>query len=389
MGRRIGLLEFIAYTTLLSGVVVLGIFLYTLNQRGATIVGDVNLGQLSKSGDFIAGSVGTLLTLAGTLFIILTFRDQNRENATQRFEDHFYEMIRIHRDNVDQLIYRKELGKTEREYRNRQVFKVIVDEFEECYKEISHFNLGANLNTSLKVNGSVYEKIIKERKLSVSPADFLIVDLCYTIIYFGIGETGMHIVYDRFEDKLDSAYLLSLLQFLSLKPLKSHDIYRYWKTLDQLHINAFKVLNASKGEVVHDTKKEELELAQRFKDWKVKEPKYTKYYGGHQHRLGHYYRHLYQAFKYLHYTKYMSSEDKYNHGKLFRAQLSTHEQILLFLNSISTLGLKWELFHSKDQKADLISTYQLIKNVPGERLNMIRYKFYYPAIELESGEIDI
>ena len=66
-----------------------------------------NYEKSGQIGDFVAGVVGTLFAFAGTIFIILTFREQNKETKRKRFEENFYEMVRIHRENVSQMIYPK------------------------------------------------------------------------------------------------------------------------------------------------------------------------------------------------------------------------------------------------------------------------------------------
>ncbi|MBX7044827.1 MAG: hypothetical protein K1X86_03235 [Ignavibacteria bacterium] len=80
-----------------------------------------------------------------------------------------------------------------------------------------------------------------------------------------------------------------------------------------------------------------------------------KPFGGHQSRLAHYFRHMYQTVKFVDGQKI--EIEKYEYVKMLRAQLSNHEQALLFLNSISYLGETW-----KDE--DLITNYELIKNLP-------------------------
>ncbi|KEQ31648.1 hypothetical protein N180_15530 [Pedobacter antarcticus 4BY] len=127
---------------------------------------------------------------------------------------------------------------------------------------------------------------------------------------------------------------------------------------------------------------------------------YMKYYGGHQHRLGHYFRHLFQTYKYLHYHPNLNMKEKYFYGKTLRAQLSTYEQALLFINSISTVGMKWELLAEYKEKSGmnlerifklrrdnhLITRYNLIKNLPGESSFGFKYRTYYPSIKYESEE---
>jgi Putative phage abortive infection protein len=76
---------------------------------------------------------------------------------------------------------------------------------------------------------------------------------------------------------------------------------------------------------------------------------------GHQSRLGHYYRHLYQMVRYVDLQKI--EIDKYEYVKTIRAQLSTHEQALLLINSLTPIGQNW-------WKKQLILSYRLVQNIP-------------------------
>ena len=101
------------------------------------------------------------------------------------------------------------------------------------------------------------------------------------------------------------------------------------------------------------------------------------YYNGHQHRLSHYFRHLFQSYKYLNSQKNLPEKEKYFYAKMLRAQLSTYEQALLFVNSLSSSGMNWEL----DSTEKLITKFNLIKNLPDYLLPKINYKRYYPAVK--------
>lgn len=78
---------------------------------------------------------------------------------------------------------------------------------------------------------------------------------------------------------------------------------------------------------------------------------------GHQSRLGHYYRHLFQSVRFV--DRQTLSIDKYEFVKTIRAQLSTHEQALLLLNSLTPLGRNWWAH-------DLMVKYRLVQNLPRE-----------------------
>jgi hypothetical protein len=104
----------------------------------------------------------------------------------------------------------------------------------------------------------------------------------------------------------------------------------------------------------------------------------TMYFSGHQVRLAHYYRHLYQLVNYVDNTEFLSDKQKYDYVKILRAQLSQHEIAIFFLNSLS-LGLPWE-------KHGYITKYKFIKNLPPNFIDDIDPKEYYGGFEYEWEE---
>ena len=87
---------------------------------------------------------------------------------------------------------------------------------------------------------------------------------------------------------------------------------------------------------------------------------------GHQSRLGHYYRHLYQAVRYV--DQQLIGIDKYEYVKTIRAQLTTHEQALLLVNSLTPIGNDW-------WARDLMLGYRMVQNMPKH--------FFDPGAELD------
>lgn len=81
-------------------------------------------------------------------------------------------------------------------------------------------------------------------------------------------------------------------------------------------------------------------------------------FDGHQSRLGHYYRHLFQTVKFVHNSKEVESEQKkYELMRTVRAQLSNYEQVLLLANCLTPLGAPWN-------NERLLVKYKLVKNIP-------------------------
>lgn len=104
---------------------------------------------------------------------------------------------------------------------------------------------------------------------------------------------------------------------------------------------------------------------------------------------------MFQTVKFVNSQKRLTEKQKYFYVKTLRAQLSTYEQALLFVNSLSILGMPWDFkpdfvkskFDFINQKRiknnRLITKYNLIKNLPGENILGIDYLHYYPSIKYE------
>lgn len=124
-----------------------------------------------------------------------------------------------------------------------------------------------------------------------------------------------------------------------------------------------------------------------------------KYYGGHARRLGHYFRNIYQAVKYVDEQKFLTPKQKYDYVTILRAQMSVYEQEVFFYNSLSDLGGIWEWEHlqrneypqSTQLKHKLfnklwVTKYDFIRNLlnhEGVLSTGINLKKFYPILNLE------
>ncbi|HRD80816.1 MAG TPA: putative phage abortive infection protein, partial [Saprospiraceae bacterium] len=96
----------------------------------------------------------------------------------------------------------------------------------------------------------------------------------------------------------------------------------------------------------------------------------TVYFGGHQTRLAHYFRHLFHAVKFINDNKYINFVQKFEYIQILRAQLSIYEIAIFFFHSLSDLGEPWE-------KRKYVSNYALIRNLPPEFTKGISPEKYY------------
>lgn len=158
------------------------------------------------------------------------------------------------------------------------------------------------------------------------------VDIAFTILLFGIGESTKEVV-----DKALSKYNCK-------------------DTTDEI-IREFAFNNAAEGG-----------------------------YDGHQSRLGHYFRHLFQFVEFVDKAPYLNDQEKKQFIKIIRAQMSTFELAIFFINSLSTYGKPWS-----DGYKNLIEKYELIKNIPSGFIFGVEPKKYFKMKyeEDERLEIDI
>lgn len=92
---------------------------------------------------------------------------------------------------------------------------------------------------------------------------------------------------------------------------------------------------------------------------------YDNYLKLHQSDLGHYYRNLYHTIKLV---KRADIQNKFDYIGLVRAQLSQHEQLMLFYNGLSTKGFKFKC---------LIEEFHLLHNLDTEDLLNRSHKDLY------------
>jgi hypothetical protein len=252
---------------------------------------------------FIGANIGTILSFLSIFVLYLTLKNQRKSSQIEKFENKFFELIKLHRDNVCEVELKGQCG--------RKVFVVLIREYREIYEILK------------KLLSDTPNKFDKEEILNIS----------YLIFYYGVGPNSSRILRNALPNKYDCELIDTILNTFDDCKLKSR-------------------VKANRG----------------FS--------YTPF-EGHQSRLGHYYRHLYQTITYV--DKQSIKIDKYSYVKILRAQLSNHEQALLFFNVLSDLGVTW-------REEDLITKYSFIKNLPENFIDKdseIDVKAIFPKLKFE------
>ena len=86
---------------------------------------------------------------------------------------------------------------------------------------------------------------------------------------------------------------------------------------------------------------------------------YDQFFGEYQDLVGHYFRNLYRVIKFIDGSE-EGVEDKNFYAHLVRAQMSSHELLLLLYNGYSRFG--------KDKFYPLINKYSLLENMPEDEV---------------------
>ncbi len=267
-----------------------------------------------RFGNFIGGYVGSVFLLLSVVLLYFTLANQREMFQIQQFENRFYQMLRIARENSNEVESKGENG--------RRVFISIKEEVEKAFRII----------------------VAQDKKGEIMEKDKI--NLAYLITFYGAGPSS------REQLKIDKVVVLGN------KELVENVIAHFAREYDKA-----KFMN--EGCPRHERQYLEFD--------------------GHQSRLGHYYRHLFQTVSYVNDQRLLSYEKKYQYVRTLRAQLSTHEQAIFFFNSLSTMGRPWEAY-VKDFNKKLVTKYNLIKNIPQGFIGDIDFKKYYPDIHYEGEE---
>jgi len=311
--KQLGLIG--AGFSLLIGVIILFIFVSKLtNSYSMPGVGESpSLDNSSKVGDFIGGVVGVFFSLAGVFLLVLTFAEQRNAFKKERFEARYFELLRIHLSNVADF----EIANT---VKGRTCIKYMINELRIIYRYVEL--------------GAIAHNLLNEDSKVKSNRDYL--SMAFLIMFFGIGyssERQLSEIFNEDESEIFKSFVKGKLEEVQKKYAGTPPKY----TPKYFEYNI--PLNGVPDGYTFE----------------------TQFYpfDGHSSRLGHYYRHLYQTVRFVDSQpeSIVNPSEKYEYLKSLRATLSNQEQLLLYYNCISILGIEWI-------EKGLIKKYAFIKNIP-------------------------
>lgn len=304
--------------------------------------------ETGQIGDTIGGIMGPFVAIAAAILTFLAFwvqfkanEQQRKDIAKERFESKFYELLHLHRENLRELESDGRKG--------RQVIAQFCNYVSILYSLINGFFL-RYYKTDTNVLDS-YKNIVE----SYDNERYLFIDIAYNIFFYGEKVTNR---------------------------LKDEELYLYNKILEMIHkVCMFKDM----GE------QEILRLCNNINNaperYFSRDPKYDTMYDngkfyypfdllkGRNGTLGLYFRQLYHIVKMVATSQVLVDEkEKYEYVKMLRTQLSDYEQVLLYYNSLSNIGKKWNETNQTQSSSNneyswiesmaFIPRFRLIKNIP-------------------------
>jgi hypothetical protein len=334
-------------------------------------------------GDFLGGTVGTLFSLAGFILIYLSFKSQQQALKSQKedfenekIESRFFELIRLHRENVGELVFRHPYDGSEISV-GRNVFKDIYSQLDFAIKHTTRIVNLLSIQSIVK-NDSIINSFSKEDHIK---KEFAISSLSYSIVFFGVATESYEGIRNVLNKDFEQSFIETFIRFFALIPVKQSKLHQEWAKY-------IKGSSFNKELTDHFTHNIPISISNITK--LNFNGGYGKFFGGHQSKLGHYYRHLFRTVDYID-SKQLRHDEKDEYIRILRAQLSNYEEFLLFFNSISFGGREWELKHLNNANKRLISKYNLIRNIPYTKykykVDQIDYqidlKSFYPLVSYE------
>lgn len=277
----------------------------------------LDFNETGQIGDTIGGLMNPFIAISGVFLTFLAFYIQFKANRLQRdlfrqeldsnkFENQFYEMLRLHKENVNEFSISlkskyysgKETVQYESVVAGRDVFRYFLHE--------------------LKISYFVAKHIYPDRE----PEEWL--NKAYHKFFHGLDLEKKRNSNSR-EGKLDYEYDVALAEiengnFKGSTPFND-EISKYGLRIEWLKFDLFR---------------------------------------GHSSLLAHYYRHLFQTVKFIvkQNEDFITYSEKRNYLRILRAQLSNHEQAMLFYNWKSGFGDSWE-----NETNKFFTDYRMIHNI--------------------------
>ena len=353
----------IVISVILIIVSFLSPYYFTKKEIGDTLVFDATTGW---TGDTLGGIMNPFIALAGAVLTFIAFYIQKIANddiknqfKIQQFESQFYEMIHLHRENLNEMLIEGYIyniyqngkdkpalvnSKAEKSTKGKKIFVTLLNEFEGIHLIATKvFKFKFNLLHSPQKDFD--SKFIEQ----------FIIDHSYYVFFSGISLYEKNI--ERYINNDKTGFLGLVLNDFVNELRKKRNSHM------KSGIKEYHIYYTSGSVFTNNFKTKSLRLSFNYKP-----------FSGHQSLLAHYYRHLFQTVKFVvkQNEKLVSYETKRDYLRILRSMLSNHEQILMYYNWLAGFGSQWEEKDLEKRKIKLgnyfFTDYRMIHNIPNDML---------------------
>ena len=318
------------------------------------------------TGDTLGGIMNPFIALAGAVLTFIAFYIQKIANddiknqfKIQQFESQFYEMLHLHRENLNEMNIG---GYTFDYFNNDKTIPAVANSKKE--KITSGKKVFVTMLKEFEAIHLICTKVFMfQFKLLTSPqkeqVDILLKQFIFDHSYF-VFFNGINL-YKKSNDRYkqnDSTGFLNLVLDDFVRELESKRNEHL-----ELGIKEFHQYYTTGSVSTNDFKTNSLWLSFNYKP-----------FSGHQSILAHYYRHLFQTVKFVaKQNKHLISyESKRDYLRVLRSMMSNQEQVLLLYNWCGGFGSNWEeksINNRKNKKGNYFFTdYRMIHNIPPDLL---------------------
>ncbi|WP_339663262.1 putative phage abortive infection protein [uncultured Polaribacter sp.] len=295
--------------------------------------------KIGAYGDFVGGILNPVVAFIGIVAASLAFYVQYKANTqfqkqfqVQQFESQFYEMLRLHKENINEM----KITGYDISTQDSIEYAMVGENYIEKNKS----------TTNLQI-----VKYTEGRKVFVTMSTELIAIYEFLEYYNILYKTSI-----TKDELLSFAYKLFFFGVKSDIPaseiILDEDIGKFKRHLNNIRSRHKESIGVNNLFQRQDMKSVEL---------------YVKYspFSGHESRLGHYYRHLYSTVKFVvgKENELFTYKEVRGYLKILRSQMSNDEQLMLYYNCVIGFGKDWEL-------NGYLTKYRMLHNLP---INKVKY----------------
>lgn len=253
------------------------------------------------------------------------FKTQNDTLQVQKFENQYYKMIDLHKSNVNEIMI-PFFDSQESTNSLRDNKKIELQSAESTLRELSGKKGFVDMVKEIAYCLKITQNILSEKELNYQEID--INEFAYSIFFFGVFSEVNH------SNKIH------------------HDFQE---------------------QIIKVIKREQSDYKKNLTSGATQKVK-TRYvpFQGHESRLGHYFRHLFQTVKYVVLQEkkgLIEYDETRQYLRVLRAQLSNAEQLMLYYNYMCGFGANWDRLGDKGH--EFFTKYRMIHNMPVDRVKIV------------------